>query len=177
MRHLRRLAYAPLLATTLAAISAGSALAASPGNKKDGVNPDNSYPCQYTSMQPWDIGYGGFWSNSLAAYTDIEVTIYRRWDGAYDLWCDGVQTKAKFKVEPQQLSGICYTAGGVRSVVRQYRNGAYNQIAGPTVNDCNVWHSSGWVPAFPDASLGTFYGLAKWTSIDGSVATTPTHTQ
>lgn len=176
MRHLRQLAYALLLAMTLVAVFADSAFAASPG-KKVGVKPDNSYPCQYTSMQPWDVGYGGFWSNDLAAYTDIEVTIYRRWDGAYLVWCDGVQTRARFKIEPQQLSGICYTKGGVKSAVRQYRNGNYLQIAGPTVNDCNTWHSSGWVPGFADGSLGTYYGWANWTTIDGKPATTPTHTQ
>jgi hypothetical protein len=127
-------------------------------------------------MEPWDVGYGGHWSNTLAAYTDIEVTIYQRYDPNYQVWCGGFQTGARFKIERQQLSEICY-APNVTSQVRQYRNGAYNQINGPTVHDCDIWHSSGFVPGLPDASSGSFYGLARWSSIDGNNATTHTWTQ
>ncbi len=115
----KRLPLALALVSVLLVAFSVSALAAGPVKKKvtPNVTPKASYPCGQISMEPYDVGYGGGFSNSLGSYTEIEVTLYRRWDYVYDVWCDGFQTQAKFKVDHEQLTGLCTVpSGGVKGI-------------------------------------------------------------
>lgn len=168
----------PLLGAAILIVALSShALAAPQGGIGHGGELPQHLPCQSTTMQPYDVNYGGGFSNSIGAYDEIEVDPYQRWDPVAQVWCGGFQTMGRFKIDSQQIFGTC-NAPNVKSKVRQYRNGVYNEIAGPTVSDCDTWHDSGWVPGFPDVTHGSFYGWANFTSIDsGGAAITSTHTQ